>query len=83
LVLLRKIKRILTEQFPPPDKVSIEDHDGVIGYILSERFQRMDMMDRQNWIGKILAARLEPKDLRRVQAIVGVAPEEEIGLLDV
>ena len=80
MVLLRKIKRILTEQFPPPDKVNIEDHDGVIGYILSERFERMDMMERQDLIGKILADHLEPKDLRRVQAIVGVAPEEEIGL---
>jgi hypothetical protein len=83
LVLLRKIKRILAEQFPPPGKVSLEDHDGVIGYIMSERFERMDMMERQDLIDKILAARLEPKDLRRIQAIVGVSPEEEIGLWDV
>ena len=82
VVLLRKVRRILTEQFPPPAKVSLEDHDGIIGYVQSERFKRMRTTDRQDLISDILAAHLEPKELRQVQVIVGVAPEEEIGLVD-
>jgi hypothetical protein len=82
VALLRKIKRILSEEFPPPAKVSLEDHDGVIGSILSERFQQMDALDRQNLIGEILAAHLDQKELRCIQVIVGVTPEEDVGRME-
>jgi acid stress-induced BolA-like protein IbaG/YrbA len=77
MVLLRKLKKILTEQFPPPDKVSLEEQDGVIGVIASARFKRMSSIDRQNLIGDLLAAHLTPAELRQVQVIVGVTPDEE------
>lgn len=82
MALLGKIKHSLTEEFPPPARVNLEDHDGVIGSILSERFRRMDAMDRQNLIGEILAAHLDRKELRRIQVIVGVTPEEDVGRMD-
>jgi hypothetical protein len=76
MALLRKIKRILTEQFPAPAKVRLEDHDGVIGSISSERFKQMDSMDRQDLIRQILVAHLTPEEMRKIQVIVGVTPKE-------
>jgi hypothetical protein len=76
MALLRKIKRILTEQFPAPDKVHLEDYKGVFGSIRSERFKRMGPMDRHDLIHKILTAHLDPKEMRQIQVIVGVTHEE-------
>jgi hypothetical protein len=79
MALLRKIKRILTEQFPAPDKVHLEDYKGVFGSIRSERFKHMDGMDRHDLIHKILVAHLTPEEMRKIQVIVGVTHKE--GLL--
>ncbi|HBI41324.1 MAG TPA: hypothetical protein DDY78_00510 [Planctomycetales bacterium] len=76
MAILRKLKRILTEEFPAPDKVRLEDHDGVIGSISSERFKQMDSMDRHDLIHKILAAHLTPEEMRKIQVIVGVTHKE-------
>ena len=76
MAILRKLKRILTEEFPAPDKVRLFDHDGVIGSISSERFKQMDPMDRHDLIHKILTAHLDPKEMRKTQVVVGVTHEE-------
>ena len=77
-VALRKLKRILEERFPPPDKVDLRDEDGIIGVVTSRRFRRMHTMQRQNVIHDILTAGLNPEERRQVLIIVGVTPEEEI-----
>jgi hypothetical protein len=77
-VALRKLKRLLQEQFPPPDKVDLREEDGIIGVVTSRRFRRMDTMQRQNLIHDILATGLNPEERRQVLLIVGVTPEEEI-----
>ncbi|HJT79027.1 MAG TPA: hypothetical protein VJ739_17660 [Gemmataceae bacterium] len=77
-VALRKLKRILEERFPPPDKVALRDEDGIVGVVTSKRFRRMDTMQRQDLIHDILTTSLEPEERRRVLVIVGVTPEEEI-----
>ncbi len=77
-VTLRKLKRLLEERFPPPDKVDLRDEDGIIGVITSRRFRRMDTMRRQDLIHDILATGLHPEERRHVLVIVGVTPEEEI-----
>lgn len=79
--LLRKIKRVLTERFPSPATVRLEDHDGVIGVITSESFRRMESLDRQKLIDDILATHLSRDERRQVQIIVGVTPDEETGYL--
>jgi len=77
-VALRKLKRILKERFPPPDKVDLRDEDGIIGVVTSKRFRRMDTMQRQDLIHDILATYLRPEERRHVVLIVAVTPEEEI-----
>ena len=79
--LLRRLERVLSERFPPPATVKLEDHDGIIGVITSSRFARMETIDRQNLIGDIVATELSPEERRRVQVIVGVTPDEEAGYL--
>jgi len=76
VALRRKVERVLTESFPPPAKVRVEDHDGIYGSVVSNRFKRMEMVERQNLIGETLAGRLNQDELRHIQFIVGFTPEE-------
>ena len=59
-VTLRKLKRILEERFPPPDKVKLRDDDGIIGVVTSREFRRLDTMQRQDVIHDLLATHLKP-----------------------
>ena len=79
--LLRKLEKVLTQRFPPPATVKLEDHDGVIGVITSGHFAGMDSIDRQGLIGDLLATHLSKDEQRRVQVIVGVTPDEGAGYL--
>lgn len=81
--LLRKLQRALAKQFPSPDRVKLEDHDGIIGVITSQSFSGVDAIDRQKIIGELVAANLTKQERQRVQIIVGVTPEEETGYLAV
>ena len=77
-VALRKLKRILEERFPPPDKVKLRDEDGIIGVVTSKRFRRLDSMQRQDIIHDLLTTSLTPAERRQVVIIVAVTPEEEL-----
>jgi septum formation inhibitor-activating ATPase MinD len=78
VAVAQKLKRILEQQFPPPDKVTLRDKDRIIGIVTSKRFRRMDTMKRQDLIHDILATGLTPTERRQVVLIVAVTPEEEI-----
>jgi len=78
MAVVRKLKKILAEAFPPPDKVNLRDEDGIIGVVTSKRFRRMDSMQRQDLIHDILATHLTGEERRHVLLIVGVTPEEEV-----
>jgi acid stress-induced BolA-like protein IbaG/YrbA len=78
MALTRKLKRILEEQFPHPDKVDLREDDGIIGVVTSKRFRRMDTMQRQDLVHDILASHLTEEERRHILLIVGVTPEEEL-----
>lgn len=78
MAIVRKLKMILEERFPPPDKVNLRDEDGIIDIVTSKRFRRMDSMQRQDMIRDLLETRLTPEERRLVVIIVAVTPEEEI-----
>ncbi len=78
MAVARKLKRILEERFPPPDKVKLRDEDGIIGVVTSKRFRRLDSMQRQDIIHDILTTSLTPAERRKVVIIVAVTPEEEL-----
>lgn len=77
MAVARKLKKILEEQFPSPDKVKLRDDDGIIGIVTSKRFRRLDPMQRQDLIFDILASHLSPEERRHVVLIVAVTPEED------
>jgi stress-induced morphogen len=78
MAVVRKLKKVLEENFPPPDKIKLRDEDGVIGVVTSRRFRRMDTMQRQDLIHDILAKRLSGEERRQILLIIGVTPEEEL-----
>jgi uncharacterized protein (DUF1697 family) len=78
MAVARKLKKILEERFPLPDKVKLRDDDGIIGIVTSKRFRRMDTMQRQDLFHEILTTNLTGEERRHVLLIVGVTPEEEI-----
>src|SRR5438270_13088839 len=82
MAIVRKLKKILEERFPPPDKVDLRDEDGIIGVVTSKRFRRMDTMQRHDLIHDLLATHLSGAERRHVLLIVGVTPEEEIADTD-
>jgi stress-induced morphogen len=82
MAVVQKLKKVLEERFPPPDKVELRDEDGIIGVVTSKRFRRMDSMERQDMIHDILATRLSDEERRQVVLIVAVTPEEEVANAD-
>jgi stress-induced morphogen len=77
MAVIRKLKKILEERFPPPDKVDLRDEDGILGVVTSKRFRRLDTMQRQDLIHDILATHLSAEERRQVLLIVAVTPDEE------
>jgi hypothetical protein len=78
MAIARKLRKILEDSFPPPDRIQLREDDGVIGIITSKRFRRMDTMQRQDLIHDILASNLTAPERQQVVIIVGVTPEEEL-----
>jgi stress-induced morphogen len=76
--LRKKVTRILREAFPPPDKIRLQDEDGVIGVVVSARFQGLDSMERLDLIDKTLDKKLTAEEKKGVLMIVAVTPTEEI-----
>jgi hypothetical protein len=79
--LARKLEGVLTQRFPPPATVRLEEHNGIIGVVTSTEFARMDSVDRQSLIGDLVATHLDPDERRRVLVIVAVTPDEGTGYL--
>ena len=78
MAVARKLKKILEESFPAPDKVKLRDEDRIIGIVTSKRFRRMDSMQRQDMIHHILSSHLTEEEQKHVLIIVAVTPEEEL-----
>jgi hypothetical protein len=75
--LVEKVEATLRGVFPPPDKIVLEDDDGIIGTVTSERFVGMEMIDRIHLIWDALKQGLTPDEQRRVVLIVAATPVEE------
>jgi stress-induced morphogen len=76
--LVEKVRDLLTTAFPPPSKIELEDDDGIIGTIVSSKFEGMESIDRINIIWDILDQNLTPDERRRVVIIVAATPADEI-----
>jgi acid stress-induced BolA-like protein IbaG/YrbA len=78
MALKQKLKKILEERFPAPDKVEvIPRNNRIIGVVTSADFRRKHAIKRQDLIDEVLKERLTPKEKQRVLTIVALTPEEE------
>jgi hypothetical protein len=78
MAVIHKLRRILTKEFPSPDRVSLRDRDGIIGIITSTRFRDMDSMDRLTLLNELLKQHgLSHEEKREIVILVPVTPEEE------
>jgi hypothetical protein len=78
MAVRRKLKKILEEQFPKPDKVELREGNPIVGIVTSKQFSRMEIMKRQDLLFGLLRKNLTEKEQRDVLMIVAVTPEEAI-----
>ena len=78
MALKEKLKKVLEERFPAPDKVEVlRDSAGIFGVVTSADFRRKQPTRRQDIINEALQEHLTPKELGRISIIVALTPEEE------
>jgi hypothetical protein len=75
--LKQRVTSLLRQAFPPPDRVLIRDEDGLIGRVISRRFDGLDPTDRLELIWKVLDAELSIKDQLSIVSILAITPREE------
>jgi hypothetical protein len=76
--LVEKIQALLTRAFPSPDKVRLDEDDGIYGTITSNRFEGMETIDRIHIIWDILDHGLTAEERRQILMVIPATPEEEI-----
>ena len=86
MALKKKLEAALKHMLAP-DLIDLVDDDGVTGYVVSSKFQRMNALNRQKLVQKSLCGAprpLLPAELRRVLLIVPLTPAEarSYGLID-
>lgn len=75
--LSRKVKKILKQAFPQPDKIYLRpESDGIIGIVASKRFTGMKMKRRAGIVDGVLDNKLSSEEKRRITLIVPMTPEE-------
>lgn len=75
--VVKKVERLLRRAFPRPDKVVLEDDDGILGRVVSSRFNGMDSMDRINIIWDLFEEKLTDDERRQIVHISAMTPIEE------
>ena len=73
--LAEKLRTILLDGFGPAD-VTLSVRESVVAFVISERFEGMDDMDRQEAIWSILEKSLDRQEQRSVAIVVALTPKE-------
>ena len=74
-----KVERILKGAFVSLESLDIHNDDGIIGMLVSEEFEGMEAIDRQDRIWSVLDRSLNPEEKRQIQIIVASTPAEHLG----
>lgn len=70
-----KVKSILETAFEPAE-VGLSTRDGVVVFLISERFENMDDMDRQEAVWNLLEKSLDREECRELSIVVALTPKE-------
>jgi stress-induced morphogen len=76
--LRKKLKKILSREFPTPDKIVLRDDEQVIILVTSARFRGLEPYDRVDIIWNILEKELSAAERKEVAITVALTPEEEL-----
>ncbi len=75
--LVEKVRGLLTEMFPAPSAINLDDDDGIVGTVVSPRFEGTETLDRIHLIWDSLKETLTPEERGRVLAVVAATPGDE------
>ncbi len=73
--LAEKVKAILEEAFAPTE-VGVSTRDAIVIWVISDRFEDMDDLDRQDAIWDLLEKKLNREERRAVSIVVALTPKE-------
>jgi acid stress-induced BolA-like protein IbaG/YrbA len=73
--LAERVKTILEEGFNPAE-VGLSTRNGIVVWVISERFESMDDMERQEAVWDLLGKSLTREERNLVSIVVAVTPKE-------
>ena len=77
--LREKVISLLTDAFPPPARVELQEGEEIIGVLVSERFEWINSVERHAIVWDILDKALDPEERQQILTVVAVTPVEYIG----
>ena len=73
--LAERVKAILGEGLHPAD-IGLSTRNGIVAWVISDRFESMDDLDRQEIVWDLLEKSLTPEERRAVSIVVALTPKE-------
>jgi acid stress-induced BolA-like protein IbaG/YrbA len=76
---LKEKVEVALKRYIGPERIQLNDDDGIFGFVVSARFRGMSAIDRQTLIDNALrdpAAKFTKPELRQVLAIAALTPAE-------
>jgi acid stress-induced BolA-like protein IbaG/YrbA len=73
--LAENVKAILKEAFAPAE-IGLSTRDGIVIWVVSDLFEGMDDLDRQEAIWNLLEKTLNRDERRAVSIVVALTPKE-------
>ncbi len=73
--LSAKVRTLFNEAFAPAE-VGVSTRDGIVLFVVSEKFEKMDDMERQEVVWGLLEKSLNRDEQRAIAIVVALTPKE-------
>jgi acid stress-induced BolA-like protein IbaG/YrbA len=73
--LAERVKELLNDAFKPAE-ISVSSRDGVVVILVTERFEGLEDMARQEAVWQVLDRSLTPEERRAIAVVVALTPKE-------
>jgi acid stress-induced BolA-like protein IbaG/YrbA len=73
--LAEKVKSILEHGFEPAE-IGLSTRNSIVAWVISEHFESMDDLERQEAVWNLLDKSLSPEERRAVAIVVALTPKE-------
>jgi hypothetical protein len=75
--IMRKMRRVLREKFPPPDKIKLHNGETIYGLVISPQFAGKDFEDRYDMIWDHVNQRMTRDERKKLTVLFALTPEEQ------